>query len=69
MSGCQCYNNCPEQPESLISVAVRRGSLFNWVTTLLVSMWVGIVATAMVLAGPENLAPVPTLELFIRSLL
>jgi hypothetical protein len=32
-------------------------------------MWVGIVAAAAELAGPDKLAPVPTLEAFIRTLL
>ena len=67
MSACQCYNvddrlGCPEPRPA------GRSNLFNWVTAVLVSMWVGIVAIAVEMAVPANLATVPTLEAFIRSL-
>jgi hypothetical protein len=43
--------------------------LFNWVTALLLTGWVGIVAVAVELAGPQKLTPLPTLESFLRALL
>jgi hypothetical protein len=70
MPGCHCLAHCSEPREcESTEPRVERPSLFNWVTVILVTMWVGIVAAAAELAGPDKLAPVPTLEAFIRTLL
>jgi hypothetical protein len=44
-------------------------TLFNWVTVLMVTGWVGIVTVAIELAGPRNMTAVPTLEAFLKTLL
>ncbi len=67
MSACHC---CPHTRERKALLETRhRPSLFNWVTVLLLTGWVGIVTVALKTAGPENLSAVPTLESFLRTLL
>ena len=70
MSACHCLAHCsgPREREP-VETRIERPSLFNWVTVILVAMWVGIVAAAAELAGPDKLAPVPTLEAFFLTLL
>ncbi|MBO6564977.1 MAG: hypothetical protein JJ934_02245 [Pseudomonadales bacterium] len=46
-----------------------RPNLFNWLTVLLLIGWVGIVTVALETAGAENLSAMPTLEVFLRTLL
>jgi hypothetical protein len=46
-----------------------RVNLFNWVTVLMATGWVGIVIIALELAGPRNMTAVPTLEAFLKTLL
>lgn len=72
MSACTC---CPpdrleDQLKSLQELPgkSRKVSLFNWVTVLLVTGWVGIVTLALQLAA-EKEASMPSLESFISSLL
>ena len=64
---CVCQY-CPDSQE-IRETGRPRATLFNWVTALLVAGWVGIVAVAAELAGPEEISAVPTLEVFLRSLL
>ena len=72
MSSCQC---CPDlhakldQGHKRTDFRIQRFSLFNWVTVLLVTGWVGIVSVAFHLAGPSQMSAVPTLEAFLRTLL
>lgn len=66
MSACHCCQlarefNATEEP-------VRKPVLFNRVTALLLTSWVGIVAVAVELAGAEQVRSLPSVELFIRSL-
>ena len=62
MSCCHC------EPDTFVDqhVSVPRVSLFNRLTAILVSAWIGIVVLAAEIAGsaPET----PSLESFIRSL-
>ncbi|MDA0273141.1 MAG: hypothetical protein O3C68_07800 [Proteobacteria bacterium] len=46
-----------------------RVTLFNWVTMLMATGWVGIVTVALALAGSRNMTAVPTLEAFLKTLL
>ena len=67
MSACNC---CPRTRDAERLPEIHpRTTLFNWVTVLLLTGWVGIVTIAMETAGPENLSAVPTLEAFLRTLL
>ena len=45
-----------------------RPQLFNWVTALLLTGWVGIVSLAFEMSSAANLSAVPTLEVFLKTL-
>ena len=73
MSACTC---CPEVRElptfddvcGQVQATSKKVTLFNWVTVLLITGWVGIVTVAMQLAD-RNDAALLSLETFISSLL
>ena len=74
MSACQCcdssHTELPaleplDRPEDI----PVRVTLFNWVTMLMATGWVGIVTVALALAGSRNMTAVPTLEAFLKTLL
>lgn len=71
MSACSC---CPQEasklPEQNTLARYRQIRLFNWVTVLLLSGWVGIVAVASHLTGtpPAETSAAPALEAFLRLL-
>ena len=79
MSACHCCDQPildqleigknERRQSSQISWLSLRPSLFNWITVLLVTGWVVIVAIAAELAGPDSLSAVPTLEGFLKELL
>ncbi len=82
MSACQCceihnqidpIDEIPseniEEQRRLSVAPLGAGNLFNWVTAILLTGWITIVAVALEFAGPEGMAPVPTLEAFLRQLL
>ncbi len=50
-------------------VLSQSSRLFNWVTVLLVTGWVAIVAIAAELANPANVVATPTVDVFLRQLL
>ncbi len=70
MSACNC---CPHARDAKSLPEIHsnqvRPNLFNWLTVLLLTGWVGIVTVALETAGAENLSAMPTLEVFLRTLL
>jgi hypothetical protein len=70
MSVCQCCDPSHAlEPLNQPKETLVRPTLFNWLTLLMVTGWVGIVTVAFELAGPRNMAAVPTLEAFLKTLL
>jgi len=74
MSACQgCDSSHTElpalEPLNRPEETPVRVTLFNWVTVLMATGWVGIVTVALELAGPRNMTVVPTLEAFLKTLL
>ena len=70
MSACQCCDpSYTLEPLKQRKETPVRATLFNWVTVLMVTGWVGIVTVAFELAGPRNMTAVPTLEAFLKTLL
>ena len=71
MSACHCcqYSVAFQPGVERSREPARRPALFNRVTALLLTGWVGIVAAAMQMAGAEQVRNLPTIELFIRSLI
>lgn len=68
---CPCgHRTCDAEtlPETLSKPQVRPG-LFNWLTVLLLTGWIGIVTFALETAGPDKVSAMPTLEGFLRVLL
>ncbi len=69
MSACVC---CPETSELNVpqglKAGVRRVSLFNWLTVLLITGWVGIVTLAMQVADDSG-STLPPLETFLSTLI
>ena len=75
MSACNCCDQPMLEPldigknERPQQISWLRPNLFNWVTVLLVTGWVAIVAVAAELSGSDSVSTVPTLEAFLRELL
>jgi hypothetical protein len=72
MSMCICGDPTVEFSSELEErqvIPLSRSGLFNWVTVLLLAVWVGIVTLAIESAGVESMAAAPTLEAFLRTLL